>query len=58
MAEIRLGSVHMMYGAPCDAECDSCDSACSRMNCGTCVVLPEPVSPKHEQCNRHVWLGE
>lgn len=42
MADIRLGCVHMMLQtAP---RSDSISD--SKMNWGTCVVLPQPVSPE------------
>ena len=42
IADIRLGCVHMILQAAPRA--DSISD--SKMNCGICVVLPQPVSPE------------
>jgi len=42
MAEMRLGCVHMILQAA--PRTDSISD--SKMNCGICVVLPQPVSPE------------
>jgi len=42
MAEMRLGCVHMILQAA--PRTDSISD--SKINCGICVVLPQPVSPE------------